>query len=182
MGVRRCQRPRDERELRLRALEAHRTTPGFSMPVYLSLLALFYVALGIAGWLSYSAHGSVLAIVPWVAAAVGPLGALMRFQLHTSINRVRILQGFPIGTLAANFLACVIASAFPADFKQLSPVAVVTVAVVRCGFASALSTVSSFAGELVTMDRLPACVYAAATIIIPTAFGLGVMLLTESWW
>ena len=89
--------------------------------------------------------------VLWASLLFAPFGALTRFGLTKRVGSIR-------GTFAANMLGCLVAAvAHRMSEKELlvDVVAGDIIVAVGTGFAGALSTVSSFFSELVSIEDTP---------------------------
>jgi len=94
---------------------------------------------------------------PFLAALLSPSGTILRWLLSKCNGTIKRWEWLPIGTLAANLLACVIsvlmsAISLHAD-GTIPPLAAAWMTAIKSGFAGSLSTVSTFAAETVGLFR-----------------------------
>ena len=119
---------------------------------------------------------------PWILSllvgAGGFAGSLARYGLSVIAQRLSIQ--WPVGTLAANILGCLIIGVVAGIFSRgegISPEARLFLAT---GFCGGFTTMSSLVYETVAMIRaseyLHACFYAAGTFFLSlAAFAVGVV-------
>ena len=134
---------------------------GVALPISLSVMTLLFV--GLILQVGEDAP-SVTYRTMWYAGLCAPFGALLRWRLSglngklTTYNAMD-LSWFPLGTLLANLLACVISIAAVAIDLRLSDLGgfwlTGTVRAVKVGFAGSLSTVSTFVSEIVSNMKKP---------------------------
>lgn len=107
------------------------------------------------------------------AVGIAPAGAVPRYLLSVFFNKVALFAGFPVGTLAANALGCFLV-VFMDCFNYYRPENA-WYWVMSNGICGALSTVSSFANEVVGFysgGRLPfAYVYVLVTLAVTITIG-----------
>jgi fluoride ion exporter CrcB/FEX len=85
------------------------------------------------------------------SAFFAPAGALVRWQFSKWNGKWNRFTWFPLGTLAANFLACIISASMIGMEYRLNGSnkfwSLGTVRAIKVGFAGSLSTVSTFINE-----------------------------------
>jgi fluoride ion exporter CrcB/FEX len=112
----------------------------------------------------------------WMTCLFAPFGTVLRWQL-SFLNGMwfrdsKILKYFPVGTFFANLGGCIIsivAAALMARGDGLSETSELLIYAIKVGFAGNLSTVSTFAKEVVLLSEKsntgPAYFYAAISMV-----------------
>ncbi|KAI8911987.1 CrcB-like protein-domain-containing protein [Powellomyces hirtus] len=129
-----------------------------------------WVAVAVGGGVWAGAVVLAVTVTEWkhvlVAAAVGPLGTILRWQL--SILNVRY-PTFPLGTFIANMLATLLigVSYRLSDRSTPNPRGTLCTLLyaLSMGFCGCLSTVSTFVVELNTLPTCAAYIYATVSIV-----------------
>jgi CrcB protein len=95
-----------------------------------------------------------------LVAAGGGLGSLLRFGLDRWIGAWP-----PLGTLAANVLACFLLGLLLYEAHLADRLSPETRLLLGTGFCGSLSTYSTFAAETASLPPLPAATYVAGTYV-----------------
>jgi fluoride ion exporter CrcB/FEX len=121
----------------------------------LSLAALALLTVGSIYW---AATKTTAASSPFansgaaIAILLGPPGALLRFRLSQYNGSLKALKWFPLGTFAANMIACVVDYAIRAGLErapqQLPFTHEALLTGIMLGFCGSLSTVSTWVVEV----------------------------------
>ena len=95
----------------------------------------------------------------WTAALLSPLGAVLRWKLSSWNGRLRgtAWMWFPLGTFAANWTAClvsVVLSALEDSQRLVTGNEAVLAFALKAGLAGCMSTVSSYAAEGSSLQKL----------------------------
>jgi fluoride ion exporter CrcB/FEX len=120
----------------------------------------------------------------WLSCCFGPFGTVLRWKLSTFNRKIthNNWQWLPLGTLAANFLGSVISATIKAITARSIGVdsswVFSSLLALSLGFAGCLSTVSSFAKEIVEISDMnphhdkKAFIYSHGTLIICCFIGM----------
>ena len=119
----------------------------------------------------------------WIACLVGPFGTIARWKLSAFNGTLNYhnLRWFPLGTFLANFIATIVSVVMLAattQFQSHGGWEMPILKAISLGFAGSLSTVSTFAKEIVEMgDKNPhfdrkAFLYWAWTLFCCCSIGL----------
>mmetsp|Transcript_14916 Transcript_14916/g.22355 ORF Transcript_14916/g.22355 Transcript_14916/m.22355 type:complete len:510 (-) Transcript_14916:61-1590(-) len=125
----------------------------------------------------------------WVIAIFAPFGTVLRWKMALMNGKwckdSEFLKYFPFGTLFANVLACIISATAVAFSSRLDSdgsavIATVILTGLKSGFAGNLSTVSSFAKEIVLLSEKrnlgPAYFYTVISVLSSCLFSLSFYL------
>lgn len=108
----------------------------------------------------------------WVGAG-GLIGSVLRFAIHTLVQRAAGPDGFPWGTLAVNGLGC-LAIGVLAGWPGARDVTGETMKLfLVVGLFGGFTTFSTFAVD--TFDLLHSGAYGAATMNVATQVGIGLL-------
>ena len=169
------------------AILIHPLTPTLPFRLTRRLFDPAFVLLGPACWLA----ATLLCILPprsaWrsqalFALVLAPPGCLLRFYISKLLNPLHAT--FPLGTFAVNvFGTAVLGLSFDLQRVALAHTGVVGGSLVGCqvlqgvqdGFCGALTTVSTWIGELHGLKRRHAYVYGAASVGVGLGLAVGIM-------
>ena len=127
--------------------------PG--MELWLNSL-LLVSATAVFLWGAITQSGSTQAY--FLSSLFDPFGTILRWRLSRLNGRIQNPKWawLPIGTFAANMIACIISSFMRAatlKIPETFPLALLFVSSIKSGFAGSLSTVSAFVVESVELQR-----------------------------
>ncbi|KAK9455347.1 CrcB-like protein-domain-containing protein [Dipodascopsis uninucleata] len=137
----------------------------------LTIVSIFRIAaliLGLGCWV-----GAILMAIfirKWrgivlFAIVFGPLGTLTRWMLSRKLNQLK--PSFPVGTFIANVLGTILIGIFTiGQQKTKNEVACQVFQGLMDGLCGCLTTVSTFALELLTLQRGNAWIYGSTSVII----------------
>jgi fluoride ion exporter CrcB/FEX len=118
----------------------------------------------------------------FLSVLFAPFGTILRWILSRYNGSIAYEKWnwIPIGTFAANMLACIVSSLMAAaalKIPQSSELAHDIVAAIKSGFAGSLSTVSTFVVESVSLlQSLPQCAvgyyYSVGTLVSAALLGV----------
>jgi len=116
----------------------------------------------------------------WMACIFAPFGVILRWQLSVHLNGRH--PWLPLGTLAANVLACCFDAVADGVLLRVSSFwVVVMMKAFVLGFNGCLSTVSTFVGELYR-ERNIEYAYAYAGISVTICLTLGLAIYGPQYW
>ncbi|EIE20421.1 hypothetical protein COCSUDRAFT_43867 [Coccomyxa subellipsoidea C-169] len=125
----------------------------------------------------------------WLAVLFGPIGCTLRWTLSkTNYTLPGEWKWLPIGTFAANMLACTVnyfIGGTSSHLGKLSMWSTIVTYAIRTGFSGALSTVSTFVAEItaqfrVLPEKLHGFIYAVGSLF--TGALLGVIIYGSMVW
>jgi CrcB protein len=104
----------------------------------------------------------------------GGLGSLARYSVGRVSNQL-FVSSFPIGTLIANLLACLILAILVVSFQGRSNETTWLQPLLIVGFCGGFSTFSTFSNDTVQLMNAGNHLYAISNILISVAFGIGLI-------
>ncbi|KIW86523.1 hypothetical protein Z517_01921 [Fonsecaea pedrosoi CBS 271.37] len=116
------------------------------------------------------------------AIVLAPPGTLLRFYLSKALNGR--ITGFPLGTFVANIFGTIIeamcmdlqhASSIMADISDFNSAPCAVLQGVMLGFCGCVTTVSTWVGELNSLQRKHAWIYGIISIGVALAFQIVIM-------
>lgn len=156
------------------AVTLEKITPSFSFPLTRKCIDPLMVFIGWSAWLG----AILLCVLPphefWrgrvtFSLVFAPLGVFLRFYLALYLNGK--VAAFPMGTFAANaFASAVVAAVWDLSHAGIGGmIGCQVLQGIEGGFCGCLSTVSTWAAELMSLERKHSYLYGSVSVLVSLA-------------